>query len=149
MTPQMGGNLAFQRRQPVRPCHDETVCRERFGACIRKTNYRTEQEDRVSLISFPNQPSEATLRSCDFHNVMNRKKTKFISFILHLSGKQIWLEQNAFLVRLLILSTWLSLTVSSFKCTNLFFMEQNPVWPRRRANQARPVQPKQIDLEYA
>ena len=49
MTPQMGGNLAFHRRQPVRPCPDETVCSERFGVCIRKTCYRTEQEDRVSL----------------------------------------------------------------------------------------------------
>ena len=48
MTPQMGGNLAFHRRQPVRPCPDETVNSERFGVCIRKTCYRTEQEDRVS-----------------------------------------------------------------------------------------------------
>ena len=44
----MGGNIAFQRRQPVRKCPDETICNERFGVCIRKTNYRSEQEDRVS-----------------------------------------------------------------------------------------------------
>ena len=50
MTPQMGGNIAYQRRQPVRPCLDETVNNERFGVCIRKTNYRKQQEDRVSII---------------------------------------------------------------------------------------------------
>ena len=48
MTPQMGGNIAFQRRQPVKQCPDETVCNERFGVCIRKTIYRPDQEDRVS-----------------------------------------------------------------------------------------------------
>ena len=48
MTPQMGGNCAYQRRQPVRKCPDETVSDERYGICIRKTSYRTEQEDRVS-----------------------------------------------------------------------------------------------------
>lgn len=48
MTPQMGGNLAFQRRQPAKQCPDQTVNNERFGVCIRKTNYRAEQEDRVS-----------------------------------------------------------------------------------------------------
>ena len=50
MTPQMGGNLAYQRRQPVRKCPDETVHNDRFGVCIRKTNYRPEQEDRVSSL---------------------------------------------------------------------------------------------------
>ena len=44
----MGGNIAYQRRQPVRQCPDETISDERFGICIRKTNYRPEQEDRVS-----------------------------------------------------------------------------------------------------
>ena len=48
MTPQIGGNVAFQRRQPVRPCPDETISDPRFGICIRKTQYRKEQEDRVS-----------------------------------------------------------------------------------------------------
>ena len=46
----MGGNLAYQRRQPVRKCPDETVHNDRFGVCIRKTNYRPEQEDRVSSL---------------------------------------------------------------------------------------------------
>jgi len=35
----------------VRTCPDETVCAERFGLCIRKTDYRSEQEDRVSNAS--------------------------------------------------------------------------------------------------
>ena len=48
MTPQMGGNLAYLRRQPVRLCHDETICNARYGVCIRKTQYRRQQEDRVS-----------------------------------------------------------------------------------------------------
>ena len=48
MTPQMGGNIAYHRRQPVRQCQDETVYNERYGVCIRKTSYRPEQEDRVS-----------------------------------------------------------------------------------------------------
>ena len=34
----------------MRPCLDETVNNERFGVCIRKTNYRKQQEDRVSII---------------------------------------------------------------------------------------------------
>ena len=40
--------MTYQRRQPVQPCLDETICKERFGVCIRKTNYRASQEDRVS-----------------------------------------------------------------------------------------------------
>ena len=48
MTPQMGGNIAFQRRHPVRAQPDETVCEERYGICIRKTQYREDQQDRVS-----------------------------------------------------------------------------------------------------
>jgi hypothetical protein len=47
----MGGNIAFHRRQPVKQCPDETICNERYGVCIRKTNYRPEQEDRVSTLS--------------------------------------------------------------------------------------------------
>ena len=42
MTPQMPGNFAYHRRQPVRQCPDQTVCNERFGVCIRKTTYRKE-----------------------------------------------------------------------------------------------------------
>jgi len=48
MTPQMGGNIAFQRRHPVRAQPDETVCDDRYGICIRKTQYREDQQDRVS-----------------------------------------------------------------------------------------------------
>lgn len=48
MTPQMGGNIAYHRRQPIRECPDETVCADRYGVCIRKTNFRVSQEDRVS-----------------------------------------------------------------------------------------------------
>jgi hypothetical protein len=47
----MGGNIAFQRRQPVRPQYDETVGSERYGVCIRKTDYREDQQDRVSKIN--------------------------------------------------------------------------------------------------
>ena len=42
--------MTYQRRQPVQPALDETICKERFGVCIRKTNYRASQEDRVSTI---------------------------------------------------------------------------------------------------
>ena len=52
LTPHYGGNLAYHRRQPVRPQEDATICNERYGVCIRKTSYRPEQEDRVSEISY-------------------------------------------------------------------------------------------------
>ena len=63
----MGGNIAFQRRQPVKPCPDETVCSERYGVCIRKTCYRTEQEDRVSAIDL--------IRSLAMKAFIEQKKT--------------------------------------------------------------------------
>mmetsp|Transcript_23113 Transcript_23113/g.30782 ORF Transcript_23113/g.30782 Transcript_23113/m.30782 type:complete len:107 (-) Transcript_23113:1165-1485(-) len=49
MTPQMGGNIAYLRRQPVKHCPDETVCNPRYGVCIRKTQYRRQQEDRFMV----------------------------------------------------------------------------------------------------
>ena len=78
MTPQMGGNLAFHRRQPVRPCPDETVCSERFGVCIRKTCYRTEQEDRVSY--------RITLHLTVFSSIWNENWSKGI----FLAGTAFW-----------------------------------------------------------